>query len=596
MYVTRLYTFFKIRVFNWYTSLDVKKSYLRLPSLNFGNDRVPFILALISIAVYIPGIWWGLPHATNPQGVHGWDVDAVTGIQTLSELYNLFVKAQPNWWVAYPPFHYIVLGISYLPYLAYMYLSGGLSGLSSAFPYGLSDPVKTIAILNIIGRSVTLMMACGIVVSTYLTSKIIWDKVSGLFAAFLMMLATPMFYYARTGNLDVPVLFWISLGILMIARILVYNFTIRRGILLGTFAALSVATKDQAYGAWLAGIGFLLIFYSRKKERENPATQHWDWKVSLSILIPGGIVYALASGLVFSPMRFVNHLLFLVNYQETFPNVVQANILRPMDLPGYGYLTGDIFQALFFAIGPFFLILGMVGFLLTWRKNIFTRILLAMGLGYIILTIFPVRHMQYRYILLIVLIFAFFGGYALSAGWRAGGLFRSTTVLLIFLCFGWLIVRGMDLTYQMLFDARINAGNWLTAHCDTGDEVAFFGATPNLLPGLPAGMVPRSLPDDASAIKIIQQKKIQFIFGVPGSFNDVGLERTPFVPDIVFQGLKDGQLGYKRVAVFSTPPLFPSLSKDIPLTKLGYLVNPTIQIYSPDNYTPNGKGCAVTEK
>lgn len=543
------------------------------------RDRTPFILGIVALGIYLPGIWWGLPHATHPLGTHGWDVDSVTGLQTLSELHNLFLENKADWWVAYPLFHYLVVGLAYAPYLAYLILSHGLKSSSAEFPYGLADPLGTLANLALIGRLVTTLMASGVVVATYLIGRTAWDKRTGVVAAVAMMLATPMFYYARTGNLDVPVLFWTSLGLLVVARSCATGFTIGRAVQLGAFAALSVATKDQAYGAWLGGLLLMVIVHYRQEIASTILPRTDRWKAPLAMLLSGGVVYGVASGLAINPSRFFAHIWFLVYFKQTFPNVVQSDILRPVTPMGYLLLTSDVLQALVLAIGPALLLLGLMGLVITWRSSLFTRVLLAMALTHILLVIWPIRHMQYRYSLFLVLVLAVLSAPVLSMGLRGQPVKKAITIFAAIASFIWLGARGMDLTYQMLFDSRIAAGNWLAQHGQPSDEIVFFGPTPNTVPPLPAGMSSRGLPEDATALEILKRERVRYVLAIPGFFSDVGLERNRFVPEVVRQHLEDGTLGYRKLAVFETRPLFEGPLADFPLASLGYLVNPTVQIF-----------------
>ena len=61
-------------------------------------------------------------------------------------------------WFKYPLGHVLVLGVTYLPYMAWLVLSGGIEDPTSAYPYGMADPEGTLAMLALIGRSVSALM------------------------------------------------------------------------------------------------------------------------------------------------------------------------------------------------------------------------------------------------------------------------------------------------------------------------------------------------------------------------------------------------------------------------------------------------------
>ena len=81
--------------------------------------------------MYLPALWWGLPLATSGTVIHGWDVDGIAGISPLAEFHNLLVQPKSDWYVAYPLFHYLLLGLCYAPYLAWLWLTGGATAYAA---------------------------------------------------------------------------------------------------------------------------------------------------------------------------------------------------------------------------------------------------------------------------------------------------------------------------------------------------------------------------------------------------------------------------------------------------------------------------------
>jgi len=538
-------------------------------------DRTAWLVGVTAIVIYLPGLCWGLPHATSEIGKHGWDGDSVVGILTLAELHNLFIQARPDWYVAYPLFHYLVLGFCYVPYLTGLWLTGGLSAPSGEYPYGLADPVETLAVLALVGRLVTLFMACGIVVAAYLTARTLWDRTTGVLAAAAAMLTQPMFYYARTGNLDVPVLFWTAVGLYMAARILTSGFTTRRGAWLGVVVALAVATKDQAYGAWVFGLVALVILVS--------------WRQRLSIghcwpmLLSAAAVYGLASGLILSPKRFVAHVRFILDFNKAANVVVQfPDLLRPATFRGRALLLLENSEVLLEAVGPVLLVAALAGLWMTWRGTVFVRVLIAMAIGYAGLVLIPVQHVQYRYLMFPAYVVAFPAARALVLAFRGRTWTKAVAVAAAVTGFGHMAAKGVDLTYQMLFDARQEAGLWLAKQCSPGDQLTFFGSY-NQLPALPRGVQAWQMPKDASIPGIWQQKRVRFVLVIPDFSSSPGMEWNRFIPEPVYKGLNDGSLGYEKVAHFRTPPLLGRPLKYLPF------VNSSVQIYTPAGDSLTGR-------
>jgi len=539
------------------------------------NERELWIVGLLSILIFLPGIGWGLPHATHSLAVHGWDLDAITGLPTLVELQHLFVEPQPDWYVAYPPFHYLVLGIFYTPYMAWLYLGGGISGSSSQYPFGLHDPVAVLQHLALIGRAVTVLMACGLVVNCYLTARTIWDRTTARFAAAAVALPTPIFYNARVGTLDIPLLFWESLCILMIARCLTLGFTAKRGVWLGVYAALAVSTKDQALGPLVFGLLALLTFYllSRKADLFTGSTL----KFPLALGVSGLIAFVFASLLVLSPQRFFGHFVYISSYEQNFFGIL-ARFGQPATPAGYAVLSWEVLTELFFSIGPIFLVVGFAGLFLTFRSNPFTKVLCAMLIGHLVFVVWAVRFTQFRYIILATYIFSFFIARVLALAFaeeRPRWLVAAALTCGIF-SFGWLGLRCVNLTYQMLYDSRYQAGKWINQQTRPGDELAFF-TSQNVLPPFDGGVRVMKLFADPLPMEKLVQSRPRFILAQPDFASKIGSDRSYFFPDSVYNEL--GSMGYTPTAKFETPPLFTAFLLNDTLVGPGYYVNPPITVY-----------------
>lgn len=539
-----------------------------------STDRTAWLLAGLALLLYAPGLIWGLPHATSEVTIRGWDVDSVAGISPLSELHNLLVRAQPGWYYAYPLFHYLVLGVCYAPYMAFLWLSGGLHAPTAQYPYGFTDPVHAIAMLALIGRAVSVLMATGTVVATYLAARTIWDRRTGIIAALAMLLCGPLVYYAHAGNLDVPVLFWVSLCVLAGARIVRYGLTVRRAIGFGVLAALAVATKDQAYGALVPAVGFLIVMHWRDS-RQNPGSAA-PWRAPLAMIVAGLVAFAFANGIVFRPDRFLNHVKFLLNFEQTFVNVVNfSGVVHPRTLAGYLMLLRDIALAMYQSMGPVMLLAAIAGVFACWRGNRFVWLVVAMLLGYFILVIGPIRHMHYRWAMMPMLFLVFPAARLLTLGIESAGIRRMIAVAATLVGLGWLGGWAVDMRYQVGKDARYEAGDWLAAHAKPGDKVGFFGSV-GQLPQIPRDVLPVSIRSD-SASRQLQASGARLVLVIPdySSQGTVGLERSLYLPESTYHELQSGSLGFTRVARFATEPL-PFIGR-----KLTYLpiVNPPVQIF-----------------
>ena len=537
------------------------------------RDSLGFKLGLFSLVAYLPGFWWGLPHATHAATVRGWAIDSVAGISTLAELHNLFVHPAADWYTAYPVFHYLFLATLYAPYLLYLKLTGAFANPSADFPFGFADPDAVLRVLAGMGQMVSLLMAAATVWIAYHIAKALGSRPAGVLAALMVMLAGPMVYYSRTGNLDVPVQFWTAAGLLVGVCALQRGLSVRFGVLLGLLAAVSVATKDQAYGLWIPALLYLAFHHLRSAA--SGQTGFTRWKPVVALVGSGAAGYAVLSGLVFWPSRFGQHLHYIRNFDQTFFNVLNPTsitVLHPPTLTGYLGLLGDLVAGLAEALGPVSLGLGVAGLVLLVRNSAGARFLGMALLGYVALTIIPVRHMQYRYTIFPAFVLAVFAGLIGAQLLAAVAVSRRVMVTaLLALAIGTESYRALDLTYQMVKDARYPASAWLQAQARPGDQIGFFGSF-HQLPALPPWLEPVQLTGDSVA-RVLGEEKPRYVYVAPDYFSDSLHQRSTFLPEDIYARLKNGTLGYRLAGQFETRPLRGSWLRQFPY------VNPPVQVF-----------------
>ena len=541
-----------------------------------STDRTAWLIFAVAVLLYAPGLFWGLPHATSEVTIRGWDVDSIAGIGPLSELHNLLIAPQEGWYYAYPLFHYLVLGLAYAPYMAYLWLTGGLVSPTAVYPYGFADPVTALAVLAFVGRLVSVLMAAGVVVGTYLAARTTWDRRTGLLAAAVMLLCGPLVYYAHAGNLDVPVLFWVAMCVYAGARIVKLGLTVRRAIGFGTLAAIAVATKDQAYGALVPAVVFLIVIHLRDSRKPSAAGAS-PWRPAIAMIVAGIVAFAIANGIVFRPDRFINHVKFLLNFEQTFVNVVNfEGVVRAKSAMGYLLVIQDVTVAVYQSLGPVILLAALAGIVATWKRNRFVWLVTAMLLGYLLLVIAPIRHMHYRWAMMPALFLVFPAARLLILGLETTGARRLIALAATIAGLGWLGAWALDMRYQVWNDARNPASEWLADNARPGDKVAFFGSV-GQLPRIPRDVLPVSIESDSASRRLIESgARLVLVIPDYSSQGGDGIERSRYLPESTYDGLVSGALGFTRVAQFRTRPL-PVLGRNL----LGEIpwVNPPVQIF-----------------
>ena len=530
---------------------------------------------MLSLVSYLPGFWWGLPHATQPATVRGWVIDSVAGINTLAELNNLFQHPGADWYTAYPIFHYLLLAALYAPYLLYLKLTGDFATPSAVFPFGFADAETALRVLVGIGQLVSLLMAGATVGFAYYIAKALGNRTAGTLAALMAMLAGPVVYYARTGNLDVPVQFWTAAGILAGVYALQRGLSVRSGASLGLLAAVSVATKDQAYGIWIPALLYLVVHHLWEQRTTDGQPGFARWKPVAALAGFGAAGYAVASGLVFWPGRFTRHLDYVRHFEQTFFNVLNPTgmtLLRPPTIAGYADLLGDLVAAVAEALGPIPLVLGVLGLASLVRGSAGARFLGLGLIGYVALTIMPVRHMQYRYAVFPSFVLAIFAGIVGARLLTARiPVRRVAGVLLLVVAAATESYRAFDLTWQMVRDARHPASTWLSARARPGDRIGFYGAQ-HQLPALPPWLEAVQLREDSSG-RLLREGKLRYVYVAADYFSDPSHERSEFLPEQTYARLKDGTLGFRLAERFETPPLRGTWLRYFPY------INPPVQVF-----------------
>ena len=531
----------------------------------FLDDRWLVVCGLVALVVLAPGAGWGIPQATSAITVRGWEVDAISGIGVLSELSNLTSGGRPDWYVAYPLFHYLVLAAVYVPYLALQVLTGGLSSPGPDFPYGFADPVRAFIVLNAIGHAVSVLMGVATVMAVFVLARRVVGATGAWLAAAAALCSAPFVFYARTGNLDVPALCWTMLAFVAFERCWSTGLTTTRAVACGTLSAFAVATKDQSFGLLAFPLVLLLIRSVRTSGRSPGA-----WRTPMVLVASGTIAFLVAGGLVFRPDRFVRHLEYITSFSDTFTNVrhpTELTVMRPPTFGGRALLLGDLLRATGTAIGWPIVLTGIAGFVLLWRSTTAVRWMAAALAGYFLLVLVPIQHMQYRYALAPAMLLAVSAAGVVARFARRPYLVGGFAVVLV----GPALAGAAEITHAMLTDARGPASDWLSQHATSGDSLGFFGR-PHQLPRIPAAVHVAQLPDDGAGERLVAEHP-RWVVVAPDYFADPRRERSIFLPEEVYRALQAGSLGWELAARFESRGLLGR-----PLPYLPY-VNPVVQIY-----------------
>jgi hypothetical protein len=545
-------------------------------------DPLPFVLAGLCLMVYLPAITWGIPHATAPDRVHAWGNDDQVPLAPLAEMYNTFVRADPNRNVAYPWFHYFLVACTYAPYLAYLLVTGGLEPKGGVYPFGFRDPVEAFVHLSWIGRAVSLALALAAVLATYDAGKQLWNRTAGTVAALATAFMFPMAYYARLGNLDAPVLGWTCLGVAVAARWIRYGPSFSRAVWFGLFVALAVSTKEQAAGSFVL-LAPSIVFLSRgAPDAPRPVSWRDFLAAPVTSALSFAIAYVLAEGIPFDWDRYVQHMTKNVSVGTNLAGIYNRH---PPTIEGYSAQSLDLFNHLIDVMSWPLLLVSCLGVLVAIRRDRRSLLLVVSSLGFFLMLL-PVRFSRIHYLLAVAVPLNLFAGYAVSTWLRGNRLVRPLAATAIVAIIGYLLLQTVDVTQQMIQDSRYAAGQWLDVQMRPGDRLLYFGA-PLKIPSLRADVRSVSVEQRRFARSTILETRPEFILAMPEDTDENRLRvewrqgphsiYNTYLPDDVHDHLTNESLGYRLVAQYQTPRFLSWLDRPF----LSYAtVNPPIQIFA----------------
>lgn len=516
----------------------------RRRSLAFAN------ILTLAIGVNLLGIWWGLPN--QPEA---WAPDELTPLEVLEGARRGF---SGGWFSPYPPFHYYLLTLVQLPVVFVIWL-----GWTS-----LDDPL-TYTALFIVVRLTSVAMATATVAMIYACGRELGDEASGQAAALMTALTLPLVYYAKTANVDAPMVFWYVLALWFYLRALRQHY-LRDYLGLAASAACAIATKDQALGLFaLMPAALIVSDYRRHRAAgiDRPWwTLVWNPRVRRSGLLFVTILVIIENPL-FNSAGLAERLRFLSGLPTGWAEVPNTPV-------GHLRLLASGLQHLRFSLGwPFFLI-ALIGLLTAvWRwRQVPRRIALVLPLvSYWMFFIMPIRYVFDRYLLPIAVTMTLFGGPVLrdlarSRRWRPLGPILAAGGV------AYTLLYALSVDWLMVGDGRYVVERWLTAHVPRGAQIAAIGIR-SYLPRL-ADFEPVYL--TSPTVEEVVELGADYLV----STSAWGKERFRDAPEVAefFMQLESGRLGYVPVFSHRGRPIWNLVSLRGVQTNLDK-INPEIVVY-----------------
>ncbi len=424
------------------------------------------VQAAFALAVAV-GFLWGLP------GSDSWAADSISprscGLGAIVETY------WPRHFHHYPPLHMALLTLVSIPWIGLAVSQSG-TGID-ALGAELVKPLYMTGI-EVGARLVAAAMAIAVVRST----MVLWERWAGrragIVAGAIVAMNAIFVFYAHTGNLDVPYLFWLALSFVELDRVACGEPRETQALLCGTAAVL---TKDQSFGALVLTFPIYLAVVPWLARRAPVARRG----LLRAVLISAG-TYGVISG------AFVNPLGFRDRIAHLFGPDSKPWAQYPGGLAGAVALTRDALKTTTdFTSWPI-VVAAIAGVCVAVSRNSgLTRVRLLMPLlatvSFFAFFSLPVRMNEHRYFLAESVFFPPYAALAFELAWvrwpRARRLVAGVACASVAPAL--LGVASMDAT--LLADSRYAAERFL-ARLPTGSFVEVFGG-PIFMPRIPAQIV-----------------------------------------------------------------------------------------------------------
>lgn len=433
-----------------------------------ARDPLTWVVAVF-ILLCLGGANWNLPCTDS------WHNDALAprpaGLGAVVETWH------PGHFFRYPPLQLLALTVLSLPWILLGVLRAGTG--QDALLRELIEP-RYMTPIDIIGRVVSLALAVGVVVNVRTLVTRLWGDRAGLAAGIVTALNPIFVYFAHSANSDIPNLFWITLALVELDRVMAGEARERRALL---YICASLLTKDQSIGVFLLAAPWALLVgpvltRAERTVREvvfRPAL----WR---SVALSAG-VYLLVAGAITNPIGYVRRLRWITGPANKDWVVVGR------DLVGYGTMAREIIASTPLFASWAVALCALVGLVLAFARpspsgRLRAALPLVAALSYLVFFVFPSRWTMERHLMPLALCVLVYAGVVFARAWdAAASRARPVVVALFALALAPQLRDAVSVDATLAFDARHAAQRFL-ASLSPGTTVEIYGGN-QYLPNLP---------------------------------------------------------------------------------------------------------------
>lgn len=501
-----------------------------------GSARLPLVcavLVVLGVALYLPGLRWGLP------ATQSWSQDTIAGVRTLGAS-----ETWPEAWGGrYAPLHYLVLRACYEPYLRYLVRTGQGQRDPATGQVRFQPPhEQKIGVLLLIARVVSALMAIGAGVSLCVGANR-WlgvDPVGAGIAGATLMISPAFSYFARLGNVDVPAMFWFSVSVVFYARLL-RSMSVTDAVLLGLCGSLAISTKDSTAGVYP---GMALVLWGTETAHTRGGAswfvgavralcrRHW-----LLGLLAFALPYLFLNGVFHNPDAYVERMKYWLGITPGTIHLRQHRYANQWALCG---------ATLYYAAGAvgWSLLALMIGSILHGlrRHRRLSIVLLVPCVTYYVIIIVPQGFVYSRFLFPPLAMIGVLTGVACVDLWRSTCCACVLRVGVLGAVVALTLGYTSALTCEMVSDSRYRAERWFTAHVPTSQSIGAF-SKPQYLP---------RLNELGYRTYLVEMSREAFTRTQPDCLILTSYNYEDFDPEpqSCLRDLLDGKLGYQVEATF----------------------------------------------
>lgn len=529
------------------------------------------LLTITSLSLNLYGITWGLPN------VNDWANLSLAPLKPLSFAKHLLY--QEPWFFHYPPFHFLVLAVVYSPYVLYLFATGGMGSPTDTYPFGLANPEVSLTVFTLLARLTSVAMGTGLVLVNYLTVRRFYEARAAFVSSLLIASSYPIIHFSHNANVDIPYLFWLSLGFYSFVR-LIETYATKWYLLLALFMALAFGTKHTTYAIAAGLIPTVLYFHYRHAAEQNPDTTlvsaFLDRRLVYASCLFGSVVI-----LVFNPILnwtgFTTHVL---GHAGRSIGGGGSWVLHTASsfLAGHVELSSRYIDYLRQSNGfPAFLLLaaGFLYCLVRYPKKSLIVALPILTYYLLFLQNFGTHHL--RYVLPVYLLCTWQAGKLASDAWGLKAIPRWAPQLVLALILGSSLLHGFTVDFLYARDPRYVAERWIGEHIPRGAKVLA------VEPGYSLPRLPKDLDLAFRSLWDFNGNLVADITDIPAEYIVIGMSiprrsqsekwKVKWVKDIDVDTFLT-ERGYQPIASFKTP--LPSWGAEVPDI---HVINPRVVIW-----------------